>query len=232
PPSLSVIIPALNEAGEIEDTLRAALEALGPDTEIIVVDGGSTDDTRARAAPHARVIESTAGRGRQMNVGARAAAGEILVFLHADTHLPTGARAALDSALADPRVAGGAFRFALRGPTRGRVTARLLERGVNARSRLFRTATGDQAIFCRREAFHAVGGFALLPLFEDVELYHKLRRLGRMVILPLAAATSDRRWQDRGVVRTMLLHWALRAAYLVGVHPSRLHEWYKRPASR
>lgn len=223
---LSVIIPALNEAEEIEGTLRAAREALGPHAEMIVADGGSTDGTRSRAAPYARIIQTDAGRGRQLNAGAREAAGEILVFLHADTHPPAGARAAIEAALLDPAIVGGAFRFALRGPIRARLMARVLEAGVNARSWLFRTATGDQAIFCRREAFHAVGGFAPLPLFEDVDLYHRLRRVGRMVILPLAARTSDRRWREGGIVRTMLLHWALRAAYLAGVHPERLHRWY------
>ena len=210
---LSVIIPALNEAEEIDGTLRAARGALGPHTEIILADGGSTDGTQSRAARYARIVQTDAGRGRQLNTGAREAVGEILLFLHADTHLPAGARAAIEAALSSSAVVGGAFRFALRGPTRARLMARLLEAGVNARSRLFRTATGDQAIFCRREAFHAVGGFAPLPLFEDVDLYHRLQRLGRMLILPLAARTSDRRWRERGIARTMLLHWALRAAY-------------------
>lgn len=223
---LSVVVPALNEAGEIEATLRAARLALGLDTELLVADGGSRDGTRERAGRHARVTVSPPGRGRQLNAGAREATSEILLFLHADTHLPSGARAALEAALADPGVVGGAFHFALHGPLASKRIGRLLQRGVNARCRLFRSATGDQAIFCRRTAFEAVGGYAEIPLFEDAVFYRELRRRGRVVLLPVAAATSDRRWRTRGVGRTTVLHAFLRIAYHAGVDPHRLARWY------
>lgn len=226
-PSLSVIVPALDEAEEIEATLRQAGAALGPDVELIVVDGGSRDETAARAAAHARVLASAPGRGRQMNAGARAAQGDVLLFLHADTHLQAGARDALERALADARVVGGAFRFALRGPLAERWGGRALTAWIRARCRLFGSATGDQAIFARRTAFDAVGGYASWPLFEDLDLYRSLKKVGRVVELPVAAATSDRRWRRRGLWRTMLVHAVLRAGYHAGADPSRLAAWYR-----
>jgi rSAM/selenodomain-associated transferase 2 len=228
-PWCSVIVPTLDEAAEIEGTLAAARRALGTDgVEWIVADGGSRDDTRARAGRWARVVDAPRGRGPQLNAGARSAQGEILVFLHADTHLPEGARAALERALEDPRVVGGHFRFGLRGPVARSRAGQMLQAGINLRCALFGSATGDQAMFCRRAAFDALGGFAPLPLFEDLDFYRRLKRLGRVVRLPLAVATSDRRWRTRGVLRTACLHGALRAAYHLGADPRRLAARYRR----
>lgn len=226
-----MIVPTLDEADGIEETLRVTRATLGADAELVVVDGGSRDGTPARAAPWARVLAAERGRARQMNAGARAAHGDLLLFLHADTHLPAGTRTALEAALADPGVVGGAFRFGLRGPFGRRALGRALRATINFRCRLFRSATGDQAIFCRRAAFDAVGGFAELPLFEDLELYEKMKRMGRMVLLPLAVRTSDRRWREKGVLRTMALHGLLRAAYHLGIPPARLTRAYRPRAT-
>lgn len=230
--SLSVIVPVLDEAAEIEETLRVARAALGSDVEWIVADGGSRDGTAERAAPYARVVRGAAGRGPQMSAAARAARGDILLFLHADTHLSVGARDALERALTDPAVVGGAFRFALRGPLARRAAGRLLTAWIRARGRVFRSATGDQAIFCRRAAFEAVGGYPPWPLFEDLELFRRLKKVGRVVLLSAAAATSDRRWREHGVWRTIVRHGVLRAAYHAGADPVRLARAYGKRASR
>lgn len=229
---ISVVVPALDEADEIEETLRAARAALGPEAELIVVDGGSRDGTPARARRFARVVVSEPGRGRQLDAGARAAQGDLLLFLHADTHLPPGARAALEAALEDPRVVGGAFRFGLRGPLARRRLGRWLQAWIHLRCRTFESATGDQAIFCRRTAYEAAGGFAPLLLFEDMDLYRRLKRLGRVALLPLAVATSDRRWRQEGVWKAIARHGLLRAAYHLGVPPARLARGYRTPSTR
>ncbi len=162
-PVFSVIVPTLDEEGWVESTLQIARSALREDCELLVVDGGSTDATRVRAARHARILSTDACRGRQLGVGARAATGDVLVFVHADTRLtPDTGRAILD-ALVDPSVIGGCCRFGVF-PAPGRFDRfRLLEWGVNFRTRLLRSATGDQVIFVRREAYHRAGGYPEIP---------------------------------------------------------------------
>lgn len=231
-PTFSVIVPALDEAGEIRATLEAARRALGPDAELIVVDAGSRDATREIAGPLATVLAGPAGRGRQLNAGAEAAAGRILLFLHADTRLPAAARSRILDSLRDPRVAGGCFRFGLHPPPRRLNLYRLLELAVDLRTRLFRTATGDQAIFTRREVFRAVGGFPDLSLFEDVVFVRRLRRRGRFAPLRAVARTSRRRWERDGFWRTVALHWLLRTGFWAGVSPERLAGWYGRTSGR
>jgi rSAM/selenodomain-associated transferase 2 len=158
-----------------------------------------------------------------MNAGAAAARGEVLLFLHADTRLPEDAGDVVARALVDPGVVGGFFAIVLDAPG---WRYRLTERLISVRSRLTGIATGDQAIFVRRAVFEALGGFASLPLMEDVELMHRLRRRGRVAALPEAVITSARRWQGRGFWRTVLLMWSLRLAYYAGVAPSTLARWY------
>ncbi|HKK07428.1 MAG TPA: TIGR04283 family arsenosugar biosynthesis glycosyltransferase [Gemmatimonadota bacterium] len=236
PPLVSVIVPALDEADLVPGALRSARAAFGSEAELIVADGGSRDGTRRAAERLARVVGSQPGRGPQMNAGARESRGEVLVFLHADTVVEPRAGRDLERALADPGVAGGCLRFALpRRPGRPRVRRvadALLESAVRARTRLFRTATGDQVLFARRRAFEAVGGFPDYPLFEDVELVRRLKEVGRFRVLPARAVTSPRRWDEEGWVRTAILHLALRGAYHLGVPAGRLAAWYGRPVRR
>lgn len=216
-------MPALNEADGIVAALRSAREpGVG---EIVVVDGGSRDDTGRLAATVAdRVLSSARGRAAQMNAGAAGASGEVLLFLHADTRLPAGFAAAVLDAIAGGAV-GGRFDVVLEGAHRFLpVVARLM----NLRSRLTGISTGDQAIFVRRDVFDRLGGFAPLPLMEDVELTGRLRREGPVAALRERVTTSGRRWEENGVARTILRMWALRLAYACGVPPERLARAYRR----
>lgn len=226
-PDLSVIVPAVNEEGWIEDTLRAARRALGPDAELIVVDGESTDRTRAIARHHARVLVHPPGRGPQLNRGAAAASGDVLLFLHADTHLAPESGAALRGALTEGAELG-CHRFGVHPPPGAKSRYALLERAVNLRTSIFRTATGDQAIFVTRSLFRRVGGFPDVPLFEDVEFVRRARREAPLRVLSASARTSRRRWEARGFWRTVLLHWLLRLAHLAGAPPRLLASWYGR----
>ncbi len=215
---LSIVVPALNEAAGIAAAL-APLQALRRDGhEVIVVDGGSDDDTAALAAPLAdHVLASRRGRAPQMNAGANRAKGDALLFLHADTRLPTAAPALVASAL--QHRAWGRFdvRIDGRSPWLPVVGAMM-----NLRSRLSGIATGDQAMFATRAAFAAAGGFPEQPLMEDIELSKRLRRIGRPACLHAKVATSGRRWDTHGAWRTILLMWRLRFDYWRGVPASRL----------
>jgi len=219
---ISVIVPTLNEAEGIAEVLRRARQ---PGVlEIIVVDGGSTDATRALARGLAdAVCSAPQGRARQMNLGAQRAVGEILLFLHADTLLPDGFAAAVSAACRCLGIVGGRFDLELfpSSPLL-RLTAFL----INWRSRFSRIATGDQAIFVRRQVFECLGGYAEIPLMEDVELSRRLKRAGRLACLRQRVTTSSRRWRKHGVVRTIVLMWTLRALYWLGVSPERLRGMY------
>jgi rSAM/selenodomain-associated transferase 2 len=220
--TLSVIVPTLDEELTIAGTLAAARQ---PDLdELIVVDGGSADATVALAHPLAdRVLTAPRGRARQMNAGAGVARGAVLLFLHADSRLPACYPALVRQALAAPDVVGG--RFDVRLDAAG-VVFRVIERLISLRSRVTRVATGDQAIFVRREVFERLGGYPPVPLMEDLALSRDLKRAGRVACLREAVTTSTRRWQRHGVVRTVLLMWLLRAAYYAGVSPERLARAY------
>jgi rSAM/selenodomain-associated transferase 2 len=224
-PLVSVLIPALNEAAGISATLAAARAALGDQAEYIVADGQSSDGTAelARAAG-ARVIESARGRGRQLDAALRAAQGEICIMLHADTLLPTDALTHIVRALRS--AIGGAFLLRFD-------DARLqwLARVINLRSRVLRSATGDQAIFARRDVLLAVGGVPQLELFEDVRLWQKLKRAGRTQILASEVTTSARLWRSAGTSRVILLHWRLRLLHALGVSPERLARLYPTSGS-
>jgi rSAM/selenodomain-associated transferase 2 len=227
-PRLSIVVPALNEAANLA-RLLPDLVVREPRAEVLVVDGGSDDDSRAVVArvPSVRWLSGPRGRARQMNAGARAAQGEVLLFLHADTSLPAGAGAAVLGALGDPAVVGG--RFDVRLDSR-RPLLRLVAWLMNRRSRLTGISTGDQGIFVRRAAFDALGGYPDIPLMEDVELTRRLKRCGRLAALGLRVTTSARKWEQEGVVRTIALMWTLRLLYALGVSPARLHRrYYRRP---
>ncbi len=223
---LSIIVPVLDEAENLE-RLLPHVRGRCPDAEVIVVDGGSADRTAlvARDWPHARYLASERGRARQMNAGARAAHGDILLFLHADTLLPADAATAIARALADRRVVGGRFDVSFASPGRA---FRLIATFMNWRSRLTGIATGDQAIFVRRDVFEGLGGYPDIPLMEDVELSARLGRRGRMRCLRSRVVTSARKWEREGIVRTVVLMWALRLLYFLRVDPARLHRWYYR----
>lgn len=158
-----------------------------------------------------------------MNAGAREAHGEILLFLHADTHLPHGAGEAIRAALADPRIVGGRFDVRLDSP---RAIFQVIAFLMNVRSRLTRIATGDQALFVRRHTFATMGGYSDIPLMEDVELTKRLKRHGKIACLRLPVIASARKWEREGVFRTILLMWTLRLLYFLGVNPTRLHRFY------
>jgi rSAM/selenodomain-associated transferase 2 len=207
-PKVSVVIPALDEETAIAASIRSALAA-GAD-EVIVVDGGSRDGTVAVARSlGARVLFSPPGRARQMNAGAAAAMGEVLLFLHADTRLPSGAGAAVRAVCGRNRALGGAFAVRL-GLSPGaslyrRAILGLAERMIAVRARLFRAYTGDQAIFLRRGVFERLGGYPDIPLMEDAALSRRLTRAGKTILVPLPLTTSARRWEAQGPVRTILL---------------------------
>ena len=222
---LSIIVPVLNEA----DTIGALLADLAPlrtaGAEVILVDGGSSDGTPERAAADVdRILEAQKGRAAQMNAGARVAVGDLLWFLHADTRVPADAAAALQDAWADGARWG---RFDVRLSGR-HALLRLVERGMNIRSRLTGIATGDQGIFVTRAAFDQVGGFPPLVLMEDIALSGALRQLARPACLRVRLITSSRRWEEGGVLRTVLLMWRLRLAYALGADPARLARRYHR----
>jgi rSAM/selenodomain-associated transferase 2 len=220
--TVSVIIPTLDEAGSIAETIAAT--AAETPHEILVVDGGSRDHTRAIAhANAARVVDAPPGRATQMNAGAAVATGEVLLFLHADTVLPFGWSDAITRAVSDPRIAGGRFDIHLDG---SETIFRVIEAFMNARSRMTRIATGDQAIFVRRSVFHALGGYAPIPLMEDIEFSTRLKRHGRVACLRSRARTSVRRWRRQGPWRTIVRMWWLRARYALGTSPDRLARWY------
>ncbi|TVQ12579.1 MAG: glycosyltransferase [Leptolyngbya sp. DLM2.Bin27] len=222
PPSISIVIPTLNEAQNLPRVL--ATTPVG--VEVVVADGGSTDRTREVArAWGARVIESTPGRSHQQNQGAAVATGSILLFLHADTRLPEGFDAAIRQTLAQPGVVAGAFRLTIDGPGRG---LRWVEWGVNLRSRHLQMPYGDQAIFLRAEVFDQLGGFPDLPMMEDFELVRRLRKVGRVAIAPRAVVTSDRRWRNLGILRTTLANQVMVVGYLCGIDPPKLARWYRR----
>jgi len=224
-PRVSIVVPALNEAAGIAATLQALAPARAAGHEVIVVDGGSSDGTPAHAAPWAdRVLAAPRGRARQMNAGAAAARHDVLLFLHADTRLPPRALDAVERALGRG-AAWGRFDVRIEGRSPWLAVVAAL---MNLRSRASGIATGDQAIFVHRDAFDAVGGFPDQPLMEDVELSKRLKRhAGRPACLRERAVTSGRRWDDRGLWRTVWLMWTLRWRYWRGTPADVLARAYR-----
>ena len=220
---LSIIIPVLNEEAGIAATLQGLSELRGRGAEVIVVDGGSRDRTVALARPLCDgLIAAPRGRAAQMNAGASAAQGDVLLFLHADTRLPEDADRLVLDGLATGRPWG---RFDVRIDGRHPLFP-VIAATMNLRSRLTGIATGDQAIFVERSAFAAIGGFPDIALMEDIVLSRRLKRLGRPLCLKAQALTSGRRWEKHGVVRTILTMWRLRLAFFLGVAPAKLAASY------
>jgi len=222
PPTLSVVVPTLNEAQSIGATLDAVSRLRGA-VEIVVVDGGSTDGTldllRQRGV---RLIESERGRGRQLHAGALAASGRALLFLHADTLPPADAAERISEALSDPRVVGGNFRIRFDGRRRD---ARFLT-WLYPQLRKLGLCYGDSGIFVSADAYRRVGGFNPFPIFEDLDLVRRLRRLGSIAHLRATVVTSSRRFEERSFALTFARWSALQALYWLGVHPRRLARMY------
>lgn len=221
---LSVVIPVLNEESSLAATIQAVGSGLAPGDEIVVVDGGSRDATVeiARRAG-ARVVLGPRGRGLQMNAGAAKSGGDLLLFLHADTSLPLGFREDLEQRMADGRALWGRFDLDFDDAA---PLLQLIGRLISWRSRIFRSATGDQAIFVTKGEFSAIGGYREKFLFEDVDLARTLRRRGPMAVPAGRAVTSARRWRNRGVWATTFRMWSLKSLYLLGVPASRLQRFY------
>lgn len=223
---LSIVIPCLDEADGIAATLAALAPLRGRGAEVIVADGGSRDDTVARAAPLADlVIAAPRGRARQMNAGALRARGEILLFLHADAILPESADGLIVEGLKRSRRGWGRFDVAITG---SHPLLRLVEQLMNLRSRLTGIATGDQAIFVTRSLFTAAGDYPDIALMEDIALSARLKRFGPPLCLKHRLTTSGRRWEKHGVLRTIVLMWRLRLAYWLGADPEKLAPRYDR----
>jgi rSAM/selenodomain-associated transferase 2 len=219
---ISVVIPVLNEEKTIAASL-AALMALRP-REVIVVDGGSADRTREISAQTgATVITGAPGRARQMNRGAQQASGDILLFLHADTRLPSAAFHDIVAALADPRYLGGRFDVELDGD---HWLLKVVGAMINQRSRITKVGTGDQAIFVWREVFAQMGGFPDIPLMEDIAFCRALKRLGGIACLRSRVVTSARRWESEGIWRAVIRMWTLKLLYFAGVSPVTLKRFY------
>jgi len=222
--SISIIIPALNEAESLGKYLPHLASIQG--VEVLVVDGGSTDRTVDTAkALGAKVLCSAPGRAAQMNAGARAARSEILLFLHADTALKPGFAEQVSDVLRRPGVAAGAFRLKIDGKGVG---LRVIELLANFRSRVLQLPYGDQGFFISAALFSSAGGFPDLPIMEDFELVRRLKRLGHIIILPLQAITSPRRWQRAGILKTTLINQAIIIGYLLGINPGKLATWYRK----
>jgi rSAM/selenodomain-associated transferase 2 len=221
---LSIIMPVLDEGEGIAAALDALADLRALGTEVIVVDGGSRDATIQRARMRAdRVISAPRGRALQMNAGAETSAGDVLLFLHADTRLPADAEHIVLNRLERSGRSWGRFDVKIdgRNPLLAVVAA-----FMNIRSRLTGIATGDQAIFVRRDAFRAAGGFAAIPLMEDITLSKRLKRVSPPLCLRECVVTSGRRWENHGVLNTVLLMWRLRLAYFFGADPQALARRY------
>ena len=227
-PSISIIIPVLNEESQIAKALAAFKpQARGQGIEVIVVDGGSSDRTAeiARSFEFVRLtVAEQANRGGQMNQGARMATGETLLFLHADVLLPRQSLEAIRQAVAGERTLGGCFQICF--PADASLSLKLVAWGINLRTRWFRTATGDQAIFVRRVVFEEIGGYQTFPLMEDIEFFNQLKRRGDVRVLAEKVEISPRRWLKYGIWRTVLLMYLLRGGYWLGIHPATLKRFF------
>ncbi len=222
----SIIMPVLNEAVVLEAQLLHLTQLLAQqrarhECELLIVDGDSADTTVTIAQQYGTVISAPRGRARQMNAGAAAATGDVLLFLHADTRLPLHAFDAIEQALSNPVVVGGAFRLRFDCP---KMAYRLVAATTNLRSRIRGIFTGDQAYFVRASSFQMVGGYPDIALMEDLEIITRLRAVGQVVLLPAFVTTSARRHQQVGLARSVAFMWYMRTLYSLGVSP----EWLQR----
>ncbi|MBW4479656.1 MAG: TIGR04283 family arsenosugar biosynthesis glycosyltransferase [Tolypothrix brevis GSE-NOS-MK-07-07A] len=225
---ISIIIPVLNEAENIRQAI--AYTKLSTNIEVIVVDGGSQDDTHKIASGlNVTIISSIPGRAVQMNKGATLAKGDILLFLHADTRLPTGFDVMIRTALQPTGTVAGAFALRIDAQV---ASLRLVEWGVNMRSHFWQMPYGDQAIFLTKQTFNKIGNFPELPFMEDFEIMRRLKRIGRITIIPVPVITSARRWLQKGIWKTTLINQIIIIAYLLGVPPQQLIRWYRQKKFR
>lgn len=221
---LSIIVPVLNEGSHLARKLSLLQPLRRRGVEVVVVDGGSRDDTLEQARDWAdQLISAPRGRASQMNAGARVSRGQILLFLHADTVLPQWAHERVFEALAPYAEAWGRFDVHIDSPLR---MLEVVSWAMNTRSRWTGIATGDQALFMHRSLFERVGGFPDQPLMEDIAISRHLKRHGAPICLYDCVRTSARRWEQHGVWRTILLMWRLRAAYFLGADPKALAQQY------
>jgi rSAM/selenodomain-associated transferase 2 len=218
PAPVSVIIPVFRDAEALARVLASSALS-GADVIVAATAGDASLDPVRAAHPGVVWLDAPRGRATQMNAGAAAARGRWLVFLHADTQLPPDWRKAIEAAERDPRVSLGCFRFTLDAPS---LFARAIESGVRLRVGLFGLPYGDQALFVRRELFEAIGGYAGIPIMEDVDLVRRLRARGRLFRSPLPALTSARRWDEDGWIRRTARHLSLILRYLAGTPPESL----------
>lgn len=221
---VSIIVPVLNEEEGIEEFLNH-LQKFKGQSEIILVDGGSEDKTTEIASrfDDIAVVKSRRGRARQMNAGAKFANGDILLFLHADTHLPEKAISAVEKIIGDG-ADGGCFSLKVDSP---HLPLTVASQFINLRTKVTHVATGDQTIFVRRKIFDELGGYADIPLMEDLDFTRRLKKMGNFAPLDLEVSTSSRRWEKLGVYKTILLMWLLKTLYYIGVSPEKLSEFYR-----
>ena len=225
---ISIIIPVLNEATKIKQAFVSTQSSTH--VEVIVVDGGSKDDTIERAKSLGiKVILSSTGRACQMNAGALVASGDILLFLHADTLLPSGFDVMVRNSLQQPGTVAGAFSLRIDAP---HWSLRLVEWGVNWRSHFLQMPYGDQAIFLTKQIFYQKGKFHEIPIMEDFELMRRLRRIGHIALIRVPVLTSPRRWLKQGIFKTTLINQIIIIAYLLGVSPQQIVRWYRREKFR
>ena len=225
---VSIIIPVLNEAAIIKQTLGELKQH--PDIEIVIVDGGSQDDTAAIAQQAAKVI-TVVGKDRagQMNAGAKLAQSNILLFLHADTRLPSNFIELISKTLKQPNTIAGAFELAIDATG---LSLRLIEMLVKVRSRLFSLPYGDQGIFISKQSFIELGEFADLAIMEDFEFIKRVQKKGKIAIAPATVTTSGRRWQKLGVWQTTLINQLVIAGYYLGISPTKLGKFYRSRGKR
>lgn len=221
---ISVIIPVLNEAKTIKNVLLNLQNY--SELEVIVVDGGSEDETVAIAESFGyKVLTSPRGRSIQMNAGAAIATGSILLFLHGDTILPANFPVMIITTIEKPGIVGGAFELAIDAKIRG---IRFVEKMVNWRSHFFSLPYGDQAIFIKSEIFNQIGGFTIQPIMEDFVFIQQLKKVGRISIIPTPVITSGRRWQQLGVLKTTLINQLMILGYYLGISPEKLAAFYRK----
>ncbi|MFH9071379.1 TIGR04283 family arsenosugar biosynthesis glycosyltransferase [Streptomyces alboflavus] len=219
---VSIVVPVLNEEATVQTALARLCRDF-PDCELVVVDGGSTDATVELATPHAKVVHSPRGRAVQMNTGAAHCTGEVLWFIHADTHVAPDALAQIRAALADPKVVGGGLTLRF---DRCGAGLNYLAYTSNARARRLHHIFGDQAMFIRRDVFDALGGFPDLAIMEDLEMSRRLHRRGRLTVLPAASTASARRLVAHGVWRMIVFMQYLKLLYFAGVDPETIRRRY------
>ncbi len=220
---ISIIIPTLNEAETIESLLEYLTQFI-PDSEIIIADGGSTDGTLNHIISNIKIVHSPPGRAIQMNQGAAVANGDILWFLHADCFPQAESYSAIQKVMKNNEIVGGGFEYAL---DENGLVYRVSEFFSNRKNRILKLLYGDMGIFVRKDIFATMGGFAEIPLMEDMDFSKRLKKRGKIEILPFRLKTSARRWVEEGPIKNIVRNWALQILWLLGTSPSTLAKWYK-----